>query len=1677
MKMKNTILRTLIVIMIAILGIGIVLPSLAVTEENNELALSYFRYVNGNYTNGYGLNTVGNEGESHHPIYQIMSKSNGTNYYCLNATAGESWLSGTVGAKATYNRGYNLSLDSDIALLKNDTNETYKKVGNSSYLKQILWILDNIYIPNTSESANDNLTKKRELLSKAGIVYDNVVETDINMQPIPTENKTYKYVQQQGYDFREQLFNIKDGHDNSIYDRNVTTQGWYYYDTSSNYQYVEMPDELVEVAQQAALWYFTNYLDNNSANSQTFNVREQGLNLVCSNGTTNTNSLNWPVLEGNTFDVETDVAGYTAHIGNWQQEMATILCWYLIDAANNNASSATPTSQGVPVTIAPETANLAEKTVSNTNYYVVGPIKIDETRVAVYSLNNTISVNGDTSTGAYISNAEGKKDSNQNLSNHIGQNFYIAIPKSKVNGNNIKITFDGSYKTNEKKLLVSTTKTEQPVVEVTPKNEPFELIVNAPIQKEFDLALRKAITKITSADGKTKMVINEKGANAERKVTVDTTTIPNTATYKHRKDPVVVEKGDIVTYSITIYNEGEMNGYAKTIVDKLPQGLALKGYTANKTTTGTINGMTYNKAPEGMDGGVVPCRYSCVYNPSSNEIVLTNETKNTLKAYDDVIASETIQIECEVTQEPSSSTNTYLTNIAYISGAHNTETNQDVVQDRDSRTDRNPSANQNTTGDKYTGYHGGNNNNGDNTKNVYNDGTNNDDYFPGREDDDDFEIIVLKPAVFDLALQKYIADIIPGSLAFDDTIITEVVRGRKAPTIDTTKLANGTATTATYTQDKTPIKVKSGDYVLYNFTVYNEGQIDGYVKKITDNIPTGLEFVYAKTPKDGKTVITCDSQGNMKEIEVSSGIYQWVEMNSLWSIDTANDKLKKDSYNGEETVSITCDVSNWDADDISMGKPGFLKAYDSSKDNNNDGSGLDRFSVQVILRVSAPNGAGITIRNEAAITEATDKDGNIQDVTDLKDRDSQTNQWPGKDGDKNYQDDEDFDNIILGKVDLALTKFIIAVGDKYPFKDGDYLTQDGTNKNAGSATNPYTRQTAVDTTPLKNGGHDAKYTQVKTSLVIPENSYVLYNIRVYNEGEVDVFAGEVKDYLPNYLDFVEGEFNNSYGWKVASDGKTVTTNLLSKANGTDKMLKAFDKQGDNGKGSKLDYKDLPILCRINTKTPDKTKLVNSSEITKYEDEDGNEIDKDIDSEPDNLPEDKKNKEGKPEGRYDQDDEDYEVVEIRKKIVDLALTKFIVAVSADTEISDGEYLTKDGKVGGKENPYIRATKVDTTQLRDDPNCHDATYVMVKDPLTVPAHSYVLYNIRVYNEGETDVYAGEVTDHLPEYLDYVDCDFNKNKFEWKVASDGKTISTTFLSHDRNPDKILKSFDKKNDNGEGSGLDYQDLQVLCRVNDKAPTNTNIVNVAEITRYENKDGDPIPEEDIDSRPNNVNEKNEDDDDYEVILIKTFDLSLLKYVSEVYVTEDGKTTTTKTGNTGDNSKDIIPKVEINKKKLNSTVVKFGYTIKITNEGDIEGYAKEITDYVPEGLKFYAEDNNGWKDEGNNVISTRLLENTLLKPGESAEVKVIFRWINGSNNLGLKTNVAEISEDYNKEGVPDRDSTPDNRKEGEDDIDDAKVILSIKTGLVYNIVMYASAGLIILIVLGMGISIIKKYVL
>ena len=122
------------------------------------------------------------------------------------------------------------------------------------------------------------------------------------------------------------------------------------------------------------------------------------------------------------------------------------------------------------------------------------------------------------------------------------------------------------------------------------------------------------------------------------------------------------------------------------------------------------------------------------------------------------------------------------------------------------------------------------------------------------------------------------------------------------------------------------------------------------------------------------------------------------------------------------------------------------------------------------------------------------------------------------------------------------------------------------------------------------------------------------------------------------------------------------------------------------------------------------------------------------------------------------------------------------------------------------------------------------------------------------------------------------------------------------------------------------------------------------------------------------------------------------------------------------------------------------------------------------------EDNPDWYTReplnGRERVATKLLENTLLQPGESATVSIILTWINGQDNMGLKTNIAEISQDDNEYDLPDIDSEPDNFKDGEDDIDDAPVILTVALG---DTVLYIGVAALVVVVLTAGIFIIKKY--
>ena len=184
----------------------------------------------------------------------------------------------------------------------------------------------------------------------------------------------------------------------------------------------------------------------------------------------------------------------------------------------------------------------------------------------------------------------------------------------------------------------------------------------------------------------------------------------------------------------------------------------------------------------------------------------------------------------------------------------------------------------------------------------------------------------------------------------------------------------------------------------------------------------------------------------------------------------------------------------------------------------------------------------------------------------------------------------------------------------------------------------------------------------------------------------------------------------------------------------------------------------------------------------------------------------------------------------------------------------------------------------------------------------------------------------------------------------------------------------------------------------------------------------------------------------------KKFDLKLEKFVSKVTVQNSKGTKVNEFTNAS------LAKEEIDAKLVNGTTVVVEYIIRVTNEGEVEGYARKLVDYLSSEFDFSSDLNADWYRSGSNIYTTSLA-NEKIKPGESKEVKLIVTKKMNENSTGLIANVAEIAESYNELGLKDVDSTEANQVKGEDDMSTAELILSIKTGQVV-----ATIGITILIV-------------
>ena len=1291
--------------------------------------------------------------------------------------------------------------------------------------------------------------------------------------------------------------------------------------------YDTMIDDDIDAIQQLAVWNFT----NPDANDR-FHIESAGLKIA---------------KEGEAFDS-------LFNIDRDRFNATKALLSYYVKNADANYSSPVIASDAKPITIQDNSDGKIQTIGDN---YVAGPYIINKQLDIDYDVTATYN-DGTITPTIGIKNSNGNIEAtNKTIKELEGQEFYLMVPTSS-NITQLKMQINGSYKVRKAWYLsAENPEVEQPVVLVNEDTQYFEDVVAARLEekKTFDLSLRKFITEINGQKieelGLTSRVPNVEGLEELKNGTA------NTAIYKQLKTPVKVDIGDIVTYTIRVYNEGELAGYATEITDYLPDQLE---YILDDE----IN-LKYGWKYDTENTHRLKTNYL------SNADGTTSETpeENKLAAFDGTkLDYKDVQIRCKVVSTANMPKK--ITNIAEITGCKDEEGN--VITSP-------------TTGERDSS-----------VKNVqipadlpsYKDQEINrqdptdPDYIPGQEDDDDFEKLLLKE--FDLSLKKFITKV-------NDTEITN-----RAPQVDVTPL-KGTGTTAKYTYqispEKNPVVVENSDIVEYTIRIYNEGEANGYAEIVRDDIPAGLEFL----PE------------NATNIE-----YRW----KMYDADG------NETTDASKATTITTDYLS-KAQEDATGRNNLLKAFEMTKTT------LDYRDVKVAFKVIEPNSSKNTIVNHAQIAEDTGDD-----------RDSTPDEW------NEGEDDQDIEQIRLKDFDLALRKFVTKINSK---EITDRIPQ-------------------VDLSTLKGNGTTATYNHSKKPLSAYLGDVVEYTIRVYNEGDSEGYATEITDYLPKQLEFIkDNQTNIANNWKMydangnetqnVSDAVTIKSDKLK-----DEKIPAFD-------GDTLSYKEVKVVCKVVATDNMPKKITNIAEISKCEnsnrievkghasgderDSNPNQVTVPTGTELENYKDSEINKDYVP---GQEDDDDFEKLLLEE--FDLSLRKFITAVN-DTQIKD------------------REPKVDVTPLKDGSGT-TAKYEHSKEPVLVSNGNIVEYTIRVYNEGSVAGYAQEVKDDIPEGLEFLPENETNTKYRWVMldkdgmettkVEEAQSIVTDYLSIEQEKtagENLIKAFDPTT----MDTLDYKDVKVAFKVVEPATSDRIVINKAQISKECDEDENDV--KDRDSTPDEWIE-GEDDQDIEKVKVQYFDLSLRKWVTQSIVIEDGQEKVTETGHTAEDDPEAVAKVDLKKSKINNVIVKFRFKIRVKNEGTIAGYVKEIKDYIPDGLKFLEEDNPLWKKVDEKTITTDQCKDVLLKPGDTTEVEVLLTWINGEDNMGVMDNWAEISKDYNEYGSPDIDSTPDNNKKGEDDIDDAPVMVTVQTG---EVARYTGIAIVVLTILTTGVVLIKKYVL
>ena len=1244
MKLLN---KKLMLLMMGIIVMLLALLTGKVQAASQEFGLQEYRKPVGSTQYGYKV--------SDKYVWKIVTYSGSAiNYdrtlYCLKAEQG--FYTSEPGVfKETYNLSYDFMNKNSMSPLP----------VPSQYYNQIVWILNHSYIPSASTASTDKTT----LLQNAGI-------------------------------------------------------------TGTS----ELTDDDIDVVQQLALWYFTNYDDStyhkdfeNQASFQT-------------------------VLQSTKTSGGTSAYQAIEDINQTRYDQMDKLFVYLVENAKKATASSNSTSS--PIAMGNTTPTVE---VSGSNY-IVGPFKIDKNNDTPYTINFSITdQSGKSLAGKYTLLDSNKSQTSQTLAQLVGSNFYLRIPISTVNSENItslRFSMNGNYTiTTATYWTKSGDSTVQPIVELsrTPKAFSGNKEVTFPKEGSYNLKLIKveqgnttnklqgATFRITSPNGTVTETTSSNGEINVGPITINTPGT-DTITIEETQAPDGYEKVITAPINVQVTKTLSSNTYtmSNAVITNTQTGssISVSGSTITVTVENKLipKDSEYNlklvKVEQGNTSKKLQGAEFRINSPTGEVTQTTNASGEINIGQIAVTATGTDTITIEETKAPDGyekiitapitvqvtkvfENNTYKMSTAQITNAQTgasltlsgntiTVTVENKLIPKTSEYNLKLVKVEEGTSNKLEGAEFKiNSPNGEVTKTTNASGEINigpiavtatgtdtitieetkapagyekiitapitvqvtkvfenntykmsDAVITNAQNGADISLsgntitvtVENKAKYFDLALRKYITQ-----------VNGENVANTRVPVIDTTSLTTGT--TASYKHRKDPVAVTTGDKVIYNLTIYNEGQKPGRATKLQDQLPTGLVF---------NRVVS----GNFE-------LDSYSETDNLLKLRRTSNTDNLDAYNGttldSETIQIECTVT-----------------------------AVPTYKEQILTNVAWISEeydaeSNVTITNE----ENADRDsvpGTHPDVNkdNMEDYTGNNNQEDLTDDDyyfKGQEDDDDFEKLKVVYFDLALRKFI-------------------TGKNDTALT---VREPQVDVTNLADGtSTTATYNHPKNPIDMQRGDIVIYTIRVYNEGSMDGYANEITDYLPKELEFLpDHEINQEYEWQVSSDGRHVTTDYLSKAKETSSrqnLLKAFD-------GTTLDYKDVKITCKIKDTAEVGKKLTNLAEITESKDSDGNDV-VDRDSETDNvevptdedLPNYKDDEIDKDYVPGQEDDDDFEKVKV--VYFDLALRKFITAVD-DTEITN---------------------RIPQLSIGEDGNID---YNHTKEPVEVENGNIVTYTLRIYNEG--------------------------------------------------------------------------------------------------------------------------------------------------------------------------------------------------------------------------------------------------------------------------------------------------------------------------------------------------------